>query len=64
MSGFQIKGWKVYEEQQTPRGNKWVAISKLFTVKSAADQFAQLAGIDHKAIEVRTEHCMEKELRK
>lgn len=44
-----IKGWKVYQAQEQTEQQKkialvkWKAISQIFTVRSAADEFAKLA---------------------
>lgn len=62
----QIKGWKVYEGETVElRPNvtkiKWKAISKMFVVRSSADQFCALMQKERPGalIEVQDEYFLE-----
>jgi hypothetical protein len=62
---FQIKGWKVYvgkpaHAPKTPGQLKWTALSSLYTVKEAAEVFAEIAKRSESHIEIRAEYCLEK----
>ncbi len=62
----QIKGWKVYRGRTVKLKEnvtvvRWKAISKMFTVRSAADEFARLAKLEIKddQVEVQAEYFSE-----
>lgn len=60
-TAVQIKGWKVYRGEQSERDKKlgqikWKAISQLFVVRSAAQEFATLAKKQYPLVDVRAEY--------
>jgi hypothetical protein len=60
--GPQIKGWKVYAGKEVKlRENvkvvRWKAISKMFTVRSAADEFCRLAEKQYGNVQVQAEYA-------